>query len=64
MAGASLAYHLPKVGIKDVVLLEQGKWVHIFVGEIFVVLISTTEKNHEIEPLYGIFVVVCDIWLL
>ena len=23
--GASVAYHLPKVGIKDVVLLEQGR---------------------------------------
>ncbi len=27
IAGASLAYHLPKVGITDVILLEQGRSV-------------------------------------
>ena len=25
IAGASMAYHLPRVGIRDVVLLEQGR---------------------------------------
>ncbi len=29
VVGCSVAYHLPKVGLKDVLLLEQGRYGHL-----------------------------------